>query len=292
MEVETPVLSQATVTDPYLQSLTTLCCVPGVHEAKIFYLQTSPEFAMKRLLAAGSGPIYQIAKAFRFDPRGKLHNPEFTLLEWYRPGFTHGDLMIEVDALLRRVLTCEVAQCQSYGELFQRYCQIDPYHATLGQLKACALQHGLDVHHAEQINDVTSWLHLLMLHLIEPHLGQNNRPTFVTDFPAQQAALAKINPGPPATAERFEVYWRGMELANGFHELCDVQEQRQRFVADNLWRQQSGLPQIVPDENFLAALDHGLPDCAGVALGLDRLMMAAFQQNDIADVLTFPIERA
>lgn len=291
LEVETPLLSQATVTDPHLTSLSTHCPLPGYSVPQKFYLQTSPEYAMKRLLAAGAGPIYQISKAFRFDMRGTLHNPEFSLLEWYRPGFTHGDLMIEVDALLRRILNCEVAQCVSYGALFAQHCQLNPYHATSEELSACAIQHGLDIDQADQL-DVTTWLQLLMMHLIEPHLGQNNRPTFVTDFPAAQAALAKINPGPPPVAERFEVYWQGMELANGFHELCDPLEQRRRFASDNTWRKAHQLPEIAMDEHFLAALTHGLPACAGVALGLDRLVMAALEQKDISAVLAFPVECA
>lgn len=291
LEVETPLLCHSTVTDPHLESLHALCPVPGAATAEKFYLQTSPEYAMKRLLAAGSGPIYQISKAFRFDQRGSLHNPEFTLLEWYRPGFTHGDLMIEVDALLRRVLACEVAQCISYGTLFEQYCGLNPYQASTSELIACATKQGLDIAQADQL-DHTTWLQLLMMHLIEPHLGQNNRPTFVTDFPEAQAALAKINPGPPPVAERFEVYWQGMELANGFHELCDAREQRQRFIKDNVWRKNNHLPEITIDERFLAALEHGLPACAGVALGLDRLVMAALHQKDIGTILAFPIERA
>jgi elongation factor P--(R)-beta-lysine ligase len=291
LEVETPVLTQATVTDPHLTSLSTYCPVPGKAEPQKYYLHTSPEYAMKRLLAAGSGPIYQISKVFRADMRGALHNPEFSLLEWYRPGFTHGDLMIEVDALLRRILHCEVAHSVSYGALFAEYCQLNPYDATLEELQACAARYNLDVNQSDTL-DVTGWLQLLMMYLIEPKLGQNNRPTFVTDFPVAQAALAKINPGPPAVAERFEVYWQGMELANGFHELCDPVEQRRRFTADNAWRMAHGLPEIVNDERFLAALTHGLPACAGVALGLDRLVMAALQQKEISAVLAFPIECA
>lgn len=292
IEVETPILSQATVTDPHLGSLTTFCPVVGQNHPQKFYLQTSPEFAMKRLLVAGSGPIYQIGKSFRADLRGNYHNPEFTMLEWYRPGFTHGDLMIEVDGLLRRILNCEVANCESYGDLFKKYCELDPYVASVAELRACAEKHQIDIHDADTIDEVTPWLYLLMMHLIEPHLGQNNRPTFVVDFPAAQAALAKVNPGPPAVAERFEVYWRGMELANGFHELCDADEQRRRFVADNEWRKANGLEEMPIDENFLAALEHGLPACAGVALGIDRLVMAALAETDLGNVLTFSIERA
>jgi lysyl-tRNA synthetase class 2 len=292
MEVETPALSLATVTDPHLDSISCQYTLLGDSQPRSLYLQTSPEYAMKRLLAAGSGPIYQISKAFRFDSAGRYHNPEFTMLEWYRPGFSHRDLMIEMDALLRKVLQCEIAQCVTYAELFQQYCGLDPHHTSVAALQAFAKQQGLQIHQAEAIQDLTTWLQLLMQAFIEPHLGFDHRPTFVTDFPAAQAALAKIDPGPPAVAERFEVYWRGMELANGFHELLDPQEQRRRLEADNAWRAQHGKATMPIDERFLAALAHGLPACAGVALGIDRLVMAALSADSLADVLTFPIDRA
>lgn len=292
MEVETPVLSLATVTDPHLDSLTSAYTLAGESAARTLYLQTSPEYAMKRLLAAGSGPIYQISKAFRNDPMGRYHNPEFTLLEWYRPGFTHRDLMIEMDGLLRKVLNCEIAQCVSYGDLFEQYCNLDPYEASVESLRTCAVQHGVDMHPTDATYDVTTWLQILMNTVIEPQLAFDRSPVFVCDFPAAQAALAKIHPGPPAIAERFEVYWCGMELANGFHELCGPIEQRQRLVADNAWRLEHGLTPMPLDERFLAALDHGLPACAGVALGVDRLVMAALQQPSLQDVMAFPIDRA
>ncbi len=292
IEVETPVLSQGTVTDPYLTSLTSTYLLPGTKDPATLYLQTSPEYAMKRLLAAGSGAIYQISKAFRDDRLSTQHNPEFTLLEWYRPGFSHHDLMIEIDGLLRKILQCESAQCFHYGELFQQYCAIDPYQTSVTELKNCAELHGLVIHHAETILDITTWLQLLMSELIEPHLGFNQRPAFVIDFPSAQAALARINPGPPPTAERFEVYWQGMELANGFHELLDPTEQRRRLMADNAYRIANDLSEIPLDERFLAALEHGLPACSGVALGIDRLMMAALGHKRIQDVMPFPVDRA
>ncbi|MCD6047362.1 MAG: epmA [Gammaproteobacteria bacterium] len=284
MEVETPSLSHSTIPDPCILSFQVL--------NTDLYLQTSPEFAMKRLLAAGSGPIYQIAKAFRVDESGRLHNPEFTMLEWYRPGFTHRDLIIEVDALLRRILNCEVSKCETYGDLFQQYLQINPYQTSLEELKDCAQKNQIEVFDAEKFTTVTDWLQLLMAHIIEPHLGQNHQPTVVTDFPIAQAALAKADPYNPLVAERFEVYWKGMELANGFHELCDAKEQRKRFEANNAERCAQGLPEIPLDENFLAALEHGMPACAGVALGIDRLVMAALNLDNIADVIAFPVERA
>lgn len=292
IEVDTPGLSLAAVTDPHLDSLSCQYRLSGDSQPRSLYLQTSPEYAMKRLLAAGSGPIYQISKAFRNDSAGRYHNPEFTMLEWYRPGFSHLDLMIEMDALLRKVLHCEIAQCVSYAELFQQYCGLDPHQTSIKALQAFAAQNDLIVHQADTLQDLTTWLQLIMQAFIEPHLGFDHRPTFVTDFPADQAALAKIHPGPPPLAERFEVYWRGMELANGFHELLDPQEQRRRLMADNAWREQHGKVAMPIDERFLAALEHGLPACAGVALGVDRLVMAALSADSLADVLTFPIERA
>ena len=293
IEVETPILSQYTVTDPYLSSLSVDYQAFPDQAPKKFYLQTSPEYAMKRLLAAGSGPIYQIAKAFRVDVAGKYHNPEFTLLEWYRPGFTHRDLMLEVDAFLRRILHCEIAQCFTYQALFLEYCKIDPHNTCVAELYDCAQKNGLSIHQAENIKDITTWLQLLMMHLIEPHLGQHNRPSFVTDFPIEQAMLAKINySSAPPVAERFEVYWKGMELANGFHELNDAGEQRKRFIKNNETRLILGLPELELDENFLAALEHGLPDCSGIALGIDRLMMAALGEEKLKNVLSFSIERA
>ena len=292
MEVETPLLSQHSVTDPHIASLSLECLLPGNASARKLYLQTSPEFAMKRLLAAGSGPIYQICKAFRSDESGRLHNPEFTMLEWYRPGFTHRDLMIETDGLLRRILNSEVAKCQTYQELFEHYCALDPFKTNVSELKACAKKNNIPVEHLENVNDITPWLQLLMHALIEPHLGFHNQPCIVTDFPIAQAALSRADRYNPDVAERFEVYWQGMELANGFHELCDANEQRRRFEADNVWRKENGLPEMPIDERFLAALEHGLPSCAGIALGVDRLIMAAMSSKELSEVLAFPLERA
>lgn len=292
IEVDTPALSRAATTDPHLNSLSSECLLPGNSIPTPLYLQTSPEYAMKRLLAAGMGPIYQICKSFRAEESGKLHNPEFTMLEWYRPGFTHYDLMIEVDGLMRQILACEVAECKSYGDLFQHYCNVNPYETSIAELREVAANLNLTIYDAEALTDLTAWLQLIMAEAIEPHLGQNNSPTFVIDFPAAQAALAKINPGPPAVAERFELYWQGMELANGFHELCDAKEQLRRFEADNSWRIAHDLAPMPIDHCLIAALEHGMPNCAGVALGVDRLVMAALRLKNIKEVIAFPVERA
>lgn len=280
LEVETPLLGASTNPALHLHSFHT------TYQTRDFYLQTSPEFAMKRLLASGSGDIYQICKAFRDGERGKLHNPEFTILEWYRINFNHHQLMDEMEQFLHFVLNTPIAQRITYRELFLQFLNVDPFSET-SELKKVALAKGLD---ANLTTDHDTWLQLLLTHFIEPNLGQK-QPVFVYDFPASQAMLAKINPGNPKIAERFEVYFKGMELANGFHELNNSQEQRQRFELENKMRIKLNLPIIPLDENFLEALLH-LPPCAGVAVGIDRLITLMAQVNSLAEVITFPIDCA
>lgn len=289
LEVDTPLMCHTSVTDPFIQSIPALFQAHGAQHTQQYYLQTSPEYAMKRLLAAGSSSIYQICKAFRQGDLGQLHNPEFTMLEWYRTGFNHHQLMDEMDALLQLVLQCNSAVRMSYGELFQTYLAIDPHGATLAQLAQCAKQHAISM--ATAITDKDTWLDVLMTHCIEPQLGQD-RPCFIFDFPASQAALARIQPGNPPLAARFEVYCRGMELANGFYELQDAQEQRRRFEHNLQRRAELGLSALPIDELFLAALAQGLPDCAGVALGIDRLIMVALGSTSIADVVSFDFPKS
>ncbi len=284
LEVETPLLCAGTIPEPAIESLHTHCGQP----AQRFFLQTSPEFAMKRLLAAGSGPIYQICKAFRDGETGRRHNPEFTMLEWYRPGWDHHQLISEVEALVTAVLATPVAERITYGELFARHLAIDPHSSSLGELRQAAAQTDLGELPAL---DRDGLLNLLFATAIEPQLGAD-RPTFVDDFPASQAALARVRPGPPAVAERFELFVAGLELANGFHELTDGGEQRRRFEHDRQRRSQAGQADVALDEPFLAALEHGLPACSGVALGIDRLVMLAAGVNDIRQVLAFPTDRA
>jgi lysyl-tRNA synthetase class 2 len=290
LEVETPLLSQATVTDKYLQSFQTEYHFSNLKKKQTLYLQTSPEFAMKRLLAAGSGAIYQLCKAFRnHGESGRTHNPEFTMLEWYRPGFNHHDLMDEVESLLKIILDCPNAQRFSYAELFQHYLQLDPHHTSIEQLKQTAHRFNLVTENLASLEQ-DDWLSFILTHCIEPQLPKH--PVFIYDFPASQAALARIRPGNPALAERFEVYVQGLELANGFHELNSASEQRQRFNHDLIQREKAGYPLLPIDEHLLAALEQGLPDCAGVALGIDRLIMLAAGKNSINDIIAFPIERA
>lgn len=292
LEVETPLLSSAANSDPHIESFASRYRGVGDLDNSHLYLHTSPEFAMKRLLAAGSGPIYQLCKTFRNGESGRLHNPEFTMLEWYRPGFDHHQLMDEVDALLRYLMDGQrdlaTTRRTSYRELFQRELNIDPFNASEEVLELCAERNGIEIV-AKQMG-CDEWLDLLMSHLIEPRLGING-PDFIHDYPASQASLARVS-GDPAVAERFELYLDGVELANGFHELTDAEEQRRRFSADLDARGKTGLEQAALDERLLAALSSGLPDSAGVALGFDRLIMAVTGVKTIDEVITFPIARA
>lgn len=283
MEVETPALSQHTVTDLYIQSFKTT--YHDGERQQSYYLQTSPEYAMKRLLAAGSGPIYQIGKAFRNGEFGSKHNPEFTMLEWYRLGFNDHDLMQEVDDFLQHTLQTPPAHRVTYQQLFINYLNIDPYTCAIDALQKIAKTSGLQADMTSLDHDAL--LQFLFGHLIEPQIGFD-APLMVYDFPLPQAALAKIRPGHPPVAERFEVYIRGIELANGFHELTDANEQGQRFQRDQQRRQQAGYSPVEIDHRFLAALQSGLPACAGVALGIDRLLMIKANARQIKDIINFP----
>jgi lysyl-tRNA synthetase class 2 len=281
LEVETPVLSHHGNTDANLNSFTTLLHSPSVVNPELLYLQTSPEFAMKRLLAAGSGPIYQIARVFRDAELGRLHQPEFTMLEWYRPGFDHHKLMDEMAELLLE-LGLTIPTRASYATVFTRVIDIDPHQADIALLQEAATSYGL-----QGIDNTRSvLLDFLFSHLVAPELGKLE-PIFVYDFPVCQAALARIRADQPAVAERFELFIAGMEIANGFHELSDVKEQKRRFEHDNSLRQAKGLAEVKIDEYMLAALAHGLPDCAGVALGIDRLLMAILGYDSINKVVSF-----
>jgi len=295
LEVDTPALSVAAIGDPHLASFATVYSGPGSRHGRTLYLHTSPEFPMKRLLAAGSGCIYQIARVFRDGEAGRRHNPEFTLLEWYRVGFDHHRLMDEVAELATELLAGRLALAEperlSYRELFQRHLDLNPHQAGVAELAACAGARGVPIPPGMPADDADPWLDLLLTHGIEPRLGAG-RLTFVYDYPASQAALARLRPDDPLVGERFEVYLNGVELANGFHELGDAGEQRRRFEAENAARRSLGLPVMPVDENLLAALEAGLPDCAGVALGFDRLAMLAAGKTALAEVLAFPVERA
>lgn len=289
LEVETPLLCYSTATDPHIQSFETLFSQAGGNHHQKLFLQTSPEFPMKRLIAAGVGSIYQICKAFRNEESGRLHNPEFTILEWYRMDFDHHQLMDEVDSFLHVILNSDKAKRITYHQLFVDYLQIEPHVASDEALQNCAQQKGLVLKDTDLTRD--DWLQLLMSHFIEPQLGFD-APVFVYDFPASQAALSKIRNENPLVAERFEVYIQGLEIANGYHELCESNEQQKRFESDQHKREVLGRSAIPLDTRLLAALAQGMPACAGIALGIDRLVMLALQRDHIADVIAFPVERA
>jgi lysyl-tRNA synthetase class 2 len=288
LEVETPILSAAAVTDPHIESLRTQ--VAGM--AAPAYLCASPEYAMKRLLAAGSGDIYQICKVFRDAERGAWHNPEFTLIEWYRLGFDDAALMDEVEMLLSYLLAphrrLEPPERVTYAQAMQRHAGIDADSASDRELIQAAQGHGID---CRTELDRDAKLDLLMGLVVGPRLGRE-RPTFVVDYPFSQAALARLKPGLPPVAARFELYLDGVELANGFHELADAEEQRARFMKDLELRHERGQTQRPVDEHLLAALTAGLPDCAGVAVGFDRLVAIALEAPDLAAAMAFTIDNA
>ncbi len=288
LEVDTPLLASSTALDPYLDSIEAHYHeAPGV-APKTLYLQTSPEYAMKRLLAAGSGPIYQLGRAFRDGERGRRHNPEFTMLEWYRPGFDLDLLMSEVAELVQVVAEVPATERLTYREAFLRYAGMDPFLAPLDDLQARAAElSGL------QVGDLNrdELLDIILSHQVEPCLGQAGG-TFVYHYPPSQAALAQTCQSDDiVVAQRFELYVRGIELANGYFELTDAEEQARRFAQDNLHRVQLGKPEIPIDQRFIAALRQGMPSCAGVALGVDRLLMIAVGAQSIDDVIPFPIDR-
>ena len=283
LEVETPVMGHYGITDVYLSNVTAFC------QAKKTYLQTSPEYHMKRLLAAGSGPIFQVARVFRDDELGRWHKPEFTLLEWYQLGIDHHGLRAEVDGLLQAMLHCAPLIKKSYQEVFLTNCQLDPFVASLRELQEALSHYKLEGILSPDETERDQFLFLLMSHVIEPALALEDRPVAVFDFPESQAALAQVNQG---RAARFEVYYQGVELANGFHELTDKALQEQRFEADSENRQQKGLPAVETDPCFLAALSAGLPPCSGVALGLDRLFALALGKTAISEVIAFDWLRA
>jgi lysyl-tRNA synthetase class 2 len=291
LEVETPVLSQAAVTDVHLASVPALRHVNG--QQHTHYLQTSPEFAMKRLLASGSGAIFQICKVFRDDEHGRKHNSEFTMLEWYRPAFSLTDLMHETSALLNVCLAERFSDLRpmvlSYKYAFQDRLDINPLQATLQQLKDTARRVGLNL---DLGDDRLAYMDLLFSHMVEPSLGFDT-PVFLTDFPPEMASLAKVKTDDDGeqVAARFEVYIEGLELANAYDELVDAEVLRQRFMADNAERAAQGLTVMPIDEHLLAALPH-MPECSGIALGIDRLLMIAQNKLKLEQVITFPAEIA
>jgi lysyl-tRNA synthetase class 2 len=298
-EVDTPVVVNAPVSDVHIHSATVrLSADPSARAAAPpLYLHTSPEYAMKRLLAAGSGDIYQICHVVRGFECGRLHNPEFTLIEWYRVGFSLVGLMQEVEALVRALLGANAPAASeriSYREAFLRELGLDPLAASETALAQAAgplaLGGGGTARATADGMSRDDWLELLMGTIVGPRLGAGTL-TFVHSYPATQAALARLDPADSGVAQRFELYCSGIELANGFHELASATEQRARFEADNAQRRRLGLPVSPLDERLLAALTR-LPDCAGVALGFDRTLMLAVGAASLEEVLPFPTARA
>jgi elongation factor P--(R)-beta-lysine ligase len=284
LEVETPTLSRFGVTDVYLANIN------ATFRGQSYCLQTSPEYHMKRLLAAGSGPIFQLARAFRDDELGRWHNPEFTLLEWYQLHIDHHALMDEMDALLQTVLQCPPMLRKTYQQVFMETCELNPFTASLAQLQETLWRFDLDKVLASGEHDRDQYLFLLMSHVVEPGLAKESVPVAIYDFPPSQAALAQINQ--QGLAERFEIYVAGIEIANGFHELTDAATQSTRFQQDLTIRRRRGLVEPAPDHYLLQALSQGLPPCSGVALGIDRLLTLALKQSAIAEIMAFDFARA
>ncbi|KLD70215.1 EF-P lysine aminoacylase EpmA [Xanthomonas pisi] len=290
LEVETPMLSQAGNTEPNIDSFSTRFSGHVDAGAPLRWLRTSPEYPLKRLLAAGLGDCYELGRVFRNGEAGGRHNPEFSMLEWYRVGWNDRTLAQETVALVQRALALvqrqATVQVLSYRELFVQRLGIDPLLDPVDTLRAALHDVAIDPQGLTR----DDWLDLLMTHRIQPGFASDTL-TVVHDWPASQCALARIRHDDPPVAERFELYLGAYEVANGYHELNDAQEQRARFIRDNSVRAARGLPQLPLDEQLLAVLPQ-LPDCAGVAVGVDRLLMALRGTAQIADVLAFDFARA
>lgn len=286
LEVETPSISRCPTMDQHLDSLSL------ESDSQRFYLITSPEYHMKRLIAAGMGSVYQICKSFRADEAGASHNPEFTMIEWYKIGWDHYQLMDEVEALLDRLLQCGKAERVSYREVFEQHLAINPFEVTH--------QHFLQICENYQVtppdflvdpqSDREDWLDFLMGVIVEPKLGEK-QPIFIDQFPATQSSLAKLHPENREVTLRFEVYYKGRELGNGYSELTDAKQQKSRMLQENENRKKSGKPTLPFDERLQAAMEHGLPECAGIAIGFDRLVMLALEKDSIDQVQSFSWRR-
>lgn len=323
-ETETPILSHDVLVDAYLEPFRTRGdenpvealgdASPRPADGGDVYLQTSPEFGMKRLLAAGAQAIYQITRAMRKGEVGRHHNPEFTMAEWYRVGQTHREQMVLVEELIAAMHQAadersrdQAAQLQhgwkivpppprpferlSYDEAFERHAGMRVFNANTGELHGLAQRHNVEPPPSLDPQDRDGWLNLLLAELVEPRLGRD-RPTFLYDYPATQSALARIRAGEPPVAERFELYWRGLEICNGYHELTDPEEFRARISVQNSIRKLQGLSPLPSENRLLDAMQAGLPDCAGVALGFDRLLMVLLGAGSLAEVMAFPFDRA
>jgi lysyl-tRNA synthetase class 2 len=302
-EVDTPLLSGDIVVDAHLDPFP----VPVGGRDRSMFLQTSPEFAMKRLLAAGADAIYQVGKVFRTGELGRLHNPEFTMAEWYRVGDDHHAQMHFTEQLVRHLFAAirstggngprpvpdfgpQPFERLRYDAAFERHAGQPVLTADVGELQTLAKRHRLHPP-ASLGTDRDEWLNYLFAELVQPRLGHDH-PAFLHDFPATQAALALVRPAAVPVAERFELFVAGVELCNGYHELTDPTELRQRAATQNRVRMADGRPALSEESRLLAAMEHGLPPCSGVALGFDRLFLLASGHESIADVIAFPFDRA
>lgn len=293
MEVDPPTLSRAATPDIHLASLSTELRLPGNREAKRYYLHTSPEYAMKRLLCEGSGDIYFLGKVFRDGDLSPRHQPEFTLLEWYRLSFSLEQMMTETAALLQAFIGALPVRLLSYQQAFAEYAGIDDIHqASAESCRVCLAKHQVPEVIGVAPEDKPLWEQLILTEVIETQLGRGEI-TCLYHYPAREAALAQISSGNPQVAERFEVFIEGVELANGYLELQDSRTYRARFEEQLRLRQANHKPSVPMDEALLTALsEQGLPDCSGVALGVDRLLALVSQCENLADVLSLDIENA
>lgn len=293
LEVETPVLANAIGTDPQLDFFTTEFCFTP--EAQRLYLQTSPEFAMKRLLASGSGSIYQICKAFRNGEAGRFHNPEFTLLEWYRENFDLNQLMQEIIDLMVYLFKPYKALDKitriSYQEVFSRFTGLDALNFSYQNYIACAEYHKLPEAVLICGQDHSLWLDFLFTHLVQPQFSMREL-VLVYGYPACQSSLARINTENPLITDRVEIFINSVELGNGYYELLDSVELERRFDSEIKYRHEHDLPSVMKDQRLLSAMKNGLPDCSGMAIGLDRVLMLLAECSSIEDILSFSISRA
>ena len=285
LEVETPLLSAETVIDRHLDPFEVAGQGSGLQSARL-WLQTSPEFHMKRMLAAGAEAIYQVARAFRHGERGPLHQPEFTMIEWYRAGDRMAEGMQLLSDLAETLLGRGPAELVTYGEIFKKHLGLDPHVAKVRELTVAAASHGIAAPASLSAEDRDGWLDLLLVERIQPRLGRN-RPTILYNYPASQAALARVREGEPPVAERFELYAEGIELANGYHELLDPAALRRRNAEANRRRRDDGKATLPEESLLLAAMEAGLPPSTGVALGFDRTVMVALGAKSLDDVMAF-----
>ncbi|SET88042.1 elongation factor P--(R)-beta-lysine ligase [Thalassotalea agarivorans] len=291
IEVEVPLLSKGTVTDVHLEGFSTSFDFSNSGKTETYYLQTSPEFGMKRLLSNGYESIYFLGKSFRHESNGKVHNAEFTMLEWYRVGFDYRQLIEEIKSLLTDLLGSQSFEEYSYQTAFLTFTGIDPLETTIEQLKSFLLEQNKLDDWLDKETSIDTLLQFIFAEFVETCIGKTH-PCFVYDFPASQASLAQVSKQDERVAHRFECYFKGVELANGFQELTDSFEQLQRFEHDNEMRNKLNLVKKPIDQRFISALENGMPTCSGVALGVDRLAMLALNKNNIKQVLTFPFDRA